>query len=497
LQQLDNLFSAALRSNYTAAFFGSTQWESALKPEWGYQAAFPPEQPANDVADATLNFLKKKSANFTLVQLSAMSYTQSVYGTRSTEFRLSRESLNTALTRLTSDDQIDLNRTTVIITGDWDTLIKAGDRWVVPLLMVGQAVQPGDWIWGRQEDVAPTVAALLGIEIPRHNQGRFMTGALAIPPLDMAEKLLALVEQRQTLARGYRARLGLPLPIAVNDPLAVDAEKSVKVAVQDYRLGLYDDIEGVIDPVLRYSRTDMAQAREEWFAQARVQRGILAVVLVLIPLAFLVFRRSLLSWIAFGGALLASALPYIFYLLQGRSFSFNSARLDVVREGSLWRTGFALLVALILLVLAFDWIEKRQRKLVGRVDLDYTVITGLRRPPFPFGRLLLLSAYLLGWLLYFSGWVWWCWYYWRLGTFGPFGPSNSPVPPELTGSFLQFLSFSHVTGFLLWMLVAPLVLVIIYFIKLRTLGDGSSDEEDRDILEKSRSHSTGKGIIKA
>ncbi|NWJ46352.1 MAG: hypothetical protein HXX08_10785 [Chloroflexi bacterium] len=496
LEQVDNLFAASLRSNNTTAFFGSAQWQSALKPEWGYQAAFPVEQPSNDVADAVLNFLKKKSANFTLVQLSAMGYAANAFSSNSPEFSQARESLNTALIRLTSDDQIDLSRTTVLITGDWDTLIKAGDRWAIPLLMVGQAVQPGDWIWGKQEDVTSTIAALLGIEMPRQNMGRILTGMLSIPPVDMAEKLLALVDQRQNLSRAYRARLGLPLPIAVNEPLAVDAEKSVKVASQDYRLGLYDDIEGVIDPVLRYTRNDMGQAREEWYAQARLQRGVLSLVLVLIPLGYFFYRRSLLLWLAFGAALAASALPYLFYAFQGRSFSFNTARLEALRDSSIWRAGFSLLVALVLLALAFDWVERRQQKLVGRVDLDYTVITGLRKAPFPVARLFMACVYLLGGLLYFSAWVWWAWYYWRTGIFGPFGQTNPPLPPDLSSSFLQFMSLNHTTGFLIWMLFAPAIFIVIFWLKRRLLGEGSSEEESHDILAKSRARSTGKDIIK-
>jgi len=489
LQQMDNLFTAAKRSRNTTAFFGSPDWQATLSPDWGYQAAFPTEQPPNDVADAVLNFLKKKSANFTLVQLSAMDYAQRTFGPSSETLRSARESLNTAISRLTSDDQIDLNRTTVIVTGDWDTLRRAGDRWTIPLLMVGQAVQPGEWSWGRQEDVAPTIAALLGIEIPRNSQGRILSNTLSIPPIDMAEKMLALVEQRQSLGRAYRARLGLALPIAVNDPQAVDAEKSTRVAVQDYRLGLYDGIEAVVDPVLRYTRNDMTQAREEWFAQARTQRLVLAIVLAALPVAFLFYRRSLKLWLAFVAALVAAALPYLFFVLQGRSFAFNSSRLDALREGSLWRTGFGLLAGLLIVAAAFDWIERRSQRRAGWVDLQYSVITGLRKIPFPFGGLFRLCIYLAFWLVYFSGWLWWLLYYWRYGYFGPIVPENQPVPADFNGSYLQFVALSNLFGFMVWLLIAPLVLFFIVFLKRRLLGDGTNDEEE-DTLVKSRKIAT-------
>lgn len=497
LEACGNLLVCLKRSKNTTAFFGTTDWYEAINPGWlDYYAAFPSDQPASDVGDAAVNFLKKKSANFSLIQFSALNRAENDYGYNSPEALLARQSLNETLLRLTDPREIELNRTTVIITGDWDNTVQAGDRWTVPMLMVGQAVQPGDTFWGRQEDVASTVSALLGVQIPRPNQGRILTTALSMPAVDLAEKMLALVEQRRSLATAYRLRLGLPLPIAFNDALAVDADKSLRVAIQDYRLGSFDNVESVVDPVLRYTRQDMALAREEWFSQSRGQRALIAGGLLLIPLLALLVWRSGLALLALLGAAVSAALPYFFYIAQGRSFAFSNASPEALREDSLWRSGLALAAGLILPALLFDWAERRRRRVTGRVYLDYTLIAGLRVPRFPFRRLFACCFLMLGWLVYFSGLVWFAWYYWRFDLVSLTEAGNTPVLPEFSAAFFQLFALDHLLGFALWMSLAPLVLAGLLALKRRLVGDGEkSHDEDFDLLK--RPHPDSGVVIKA
>ncbi len=492
-----NLLTCVKRSKNTTAFFGTTDWYDVLRPEWlDYFAGFPIEQPATDVGDAALNFLKKKSANFTLVQFTALGHAETEYGYNSPEALAARQNLNEALTQMLDPQEVELNRTTVIVTGDWDNAVQTGDRWTVPLLMIGQAVQPGDSFWGRQEDIASTTAALLGVEIPRANQGRILTTALAMPPVDLAEKMLALVEQRRTLAQAYRLRLGLSLPLATNDPLAIDAEKSLRVAIQDYRLGSYDNVESVVDPVLRNTRQDMALAREEWFSQGREQRALIAGALLLIPFVALLIWRSGLAFLALLGAATTAFLPFFFYLAQGRQFAFGTTSLDILREDSLWRSGLALAAGLILPALLFDWVERRRRHITGRVDLGYSVMVGLRVPPFPFRRLFACCFLMLCWLVYFSVLVGFAWFYWRYGLSGLPSVGDTPVLPEFSAVYALFFMLNHLLGFVLWMGLAPLALAILFALKRRLVGDGEKRmDEEFDILKQP--HPDSGIIIKA
>jgi hypothetical protein len=496
LGQFDNLFAAVKRNKFTTAFFGTNDWFTALPPNLlDAYTAFDPRQPASDITGHALDFLKKKSANFTLVQLNALSRVHKDFGSNSPEVLQARQDLNSSLTRLIGGE-LDLRSTTLIITGDFDEGVKAGDRWTVPLIMLGQAVQPGDKIWGRQEDITSTIAALLGVEVPRHNQGRILSGLLAMPPVDHGEKFLALVEQQQALNIAYRNRLNLVLPLAINDPLAKNAEDNIKAARKNYQLGSYEGIEQVLDPALRYTRADMEDARQEWFGQVRWQRAILSVVLLALPLLLLLIWRSALALLAAGSALLAAAVPYGIYWLQGRGFSFNATSLPTLMETAPWRAAVGVLIALLIPTFFFDWTERRRIRRFGRVDLSYQQIADLRRPPFPVGRLFACCALLLGWLAYFSGFIWLVWYYWRFGYFGPL-VGQPPLLPDTSASFLEFLALSNLLGFSLVMLPAPLALMGLYWLKRRFRGNNldEEEEEEQDILQKPRPGAEA-GIVK-
>lgn len=494
LQTYDNLFATVRRSQFTTALFGTSEWYEAIPTAaLDFYTTFDPRQPATDVTDNALNFLKKKSANFTVIQFSSLAQAIRDYGYNSPQALEARQNLNTALQRLTSDE-IELPQTTLLITGDLDETYKAGDRWVAPLVMVGQAVQPGDKIWGRQEDLASTIAALLGVEIPRHNQGRILSPMLSMPAIDQGEKSLALVEQRLALATSYRVLLGLTLPLAVNDPSAVEAEKNLKVAQQNYRLGSYEGIEGAVDPIIRYTRSDMESARQEWFSLSRWQRAILAVVLLALPLLLLLIWRSAMALVAIFGALLASSLPYAIYLAQGRSFNFNSISLNALQETSLLRSGIALFAGLLIPLLFFDWAENRRKRRSGRIDLKFEQMAGLRKQPFPFNRLFVCCALMLGWLVYFSGLIWLIWYYWRFGYFAPF-MGQPALLPDHSASFLQFFALNHLLGFALWMIPAPLLLAVLYWFKRKSQGRKSEEAPARK--SKKRQATTETSIVKA
>ncbi|MBN9388458.1 MAG: hypothetical protein J0I20_10430 [Chloroflexi bacterium] len=499
LGQFDNLFAAVKRSNFTTAFFGTNDWFNAVPPDLlDAYTAFDPRQPASDIVGRALDFIKKKSANFTVVQLNSVNRAQTDYGYNSNQAIQARQDLNNALAKLVGGD-LDLHSTALLITGDFDESVKAGDRWTVPLVMLGQAVQPGDKIWGRQEDITSTIAALLGVEIPRHNQGQILGSLLAMPAIDRGEKYLALAEQQQALDIAYRNRLNLVLPLAVNDSQALDAEKNVKVARQNYQSGSYDGIPTLVSAVVRYVHSDMQDASEEWFGAVRWQRAILAVVLLALPLLLLLIWRSPLALLAAGAALVAAVVPYGIYVLQGRSFDFNATSLAALLETAPWRAAIGVAVGLLIPTLFFDWTERRRIKRYGRIDLRYQQIADLRQDKFPVRRLFTCCALMLGWLAYFSGFVWFVWYYWRFGYFGPL-VGQPALLPDTNSNFLEFFALGNLWGLAWAMLAAPPLLMGLYWIKRSFRGElldkeVEIEEEELDILQQQRPGAEA-GIIK-
>jgi hypothetical protein len=100
---------------------------------------------------------------------------------------------------------VDLDRDTIVIVADHGHTDRGGHGGLepeavqVPLVMAGAGVRPGATIEGAQlQDVAPTVARLLGLPPPGHALGRTLVEALAIDDGTRA-RIVA-----QDLARGAR-----------------------------------------------------------------------------------------------------------------------------------------------------------------------------------------------------------------------------------------------------------------------------------------------------
>ena len=100
---------------------------------------------------------------------------------------------------------LDLRRDTVIVTSDHGHLPGGGhggaedDVVRVPLVMAGAGIKPDALIAGaRLVDIAPTVAALLGIPAPGHGFGRTLVEALDVP--EHAARALALADTRRLAA---------------------------------------------------------------------------------------------------------------------------------------------------------------------------------------------------------------------------------------------------------------------------------------------------------
>src|SRR6185503_3103171 len=90
---------------------------------------------------------------------------------------------------------IDFTRDAVIVTADHGHVAPGGHGGIepevshVPLILVGAGIVPGAHANdARLIDVAPTIAALLGIPAPGHAEGRTLTELLALSPAAAARR---------------------------------------------------------------------------------------------------------------------------------------------------------------------------------------------------------------------------------------------------------------------------------------------------------------------
>jgi 2,3-bisphosphoglycerate-independent phosphoglycerate mutase len=124
-----------------------------------------------------------------------------LYGTDSPQYRAATARVDDQLRR--GLQGVDLRRDTIIVTADHGHIKKGGHGGTepavleVPLIIAGAGVRPGALVRrARLIDIAPTVAALLGVPAPGHGLGRTLLEALTFAP-EVAANLQRIDEERR------------------------------------------------------------------------------------------------------------------------------------------------------------------------------------------------------------------------------------------------------------------------------------------------------------
>ncbi len=156
---------------------------------------------------------------FALVELDAADEAGHGWGAASREYAQAVAAADAHVRELAGS--LDLTRATLVVTADHGHVPEGGHGGPeeavmhVPLVMAGQGVRAGIRGTCRQIDIAPTVAALLGLPVPAANQGRPLVDALALDPAGRLEVLRRVLAQRASFLSAYAARLGAPAPANV------------------------------------------------------------------------------------------------------------------------------------------------------------------------------------------------------------------------------------------------------------------------------------------
>jgi hypothetical protein len=167
-----------------------------------------------------------------------------------------------------------------------------------PFVLAGAGVKPGQFPDIQQVDVAPTVAALLGLNIPASAQGKVQTDMLMLTGEQNAALHDASAYQQIQLYNAYVPAIG---------------GKPAKVLVHPDQ-----------NPVDDYERA-MDAVKVERLNTERILRFVLAIIIALMPIAILIWMRSVkVAW------LLGSAVSYVllfnfgYAVIAGRTYSLSS-----------------------------------------------------------------------------------------------------------------------------------------------------------------------------
>ncbi|MBI5876699.1 MAG: alkaline phosphatase family protein [Chloroflexi bacterium] len=298
--QMDSIFAAAKRKGYTTALGGTPTWQTLLPGVWD-TALVAPDPPnahmdtaavtaQNDQIEAnSLRILKEQNPNLTLIYFSDPDNASHGYGVFGPQGQAAAQSIDARVGRIIAT--LDLNTTTVLFTSDHGHIARGGhagddpEVMIVPLIAAGRGIVPGAYPAGRQADVAPTIAALLGSSFPADNQGTALFDMLSMGPNALAART---VDWASEIAARYDSIVKV---IGVTPPghPALD-EARLRLAMRD-TTGAIASAQAEVDT----ARSLAGAVREGRLLQERLARTPLLLLLVA-PLAIYVWFMRRMQW---------------------------------------------------------------------------------------------------------------------------------------------------------------------------------------------------------
>ncbi|TLN28084.1 hypothetical protein FDZ74_00870 [bacterium] len=298
----DNLFSAAKRAGLKTAVSGY-YWFEKLIPQSAVDNSFytPGEDSVADraVVDAALPWLADPAIQLVLIHIDQVDYAgHHEGGPVSPAWDAAARRADDLLAEIVA--RLDLSRDTLLVTSDHgqiDAGGHGGDDPVVlvePFVLAGAGVKPGRYGDIQMVDIAPTLAALLGTNLPASAQGEVLGRMLALPAQTRTALPTATQAQQSALLQAYSTAMRISAP----------AMGRADVAAYQFAL-----------EALRDARV----------TRERLPRIALSILLGLIPLVVLFLkRRSGSAWFL-GGAILFQLLFHFRYaVLDGKVYSLSS-----------------------------------------------------------------------------------------------------------------------------------------------------------------------------
>ncbi|HVR70535.1 MAG TPA: alkaline phosphatase family protein [Vicinamibacteria bacterium] len=308
------------------------------------------------MGETTRALLRDKRPHLFLMDYTIADEAGHGWGAASEQYRAAAGAVDGEIGKLAGE--IDLGRAVLVVTSDHGHTASGGhggpeeDVTRVPLVMVGGPVRAGTHGECEQVDVAPTIAALLGVAVPASNQGRPLLDFLAIAP-DAREAILqAVYEQRSRFVAHYVARLN-GRTAAGGDPAPAPAA-------------------GPPDAGLRGLAREAEEAKRERMSQEARRRllVLMAVVALIAGAGFGLRAAGVAPPGGFALAVLAGTGAAVFYFLlfraAGLQYSFSAVNRDEALD-RFFLTNMVLAVAACALAtaLAAGWLARR----LGRVPL--------------------------------------------------------------------------------------------------------------------------------
>ena len=322
----DDIFSSAHRFGLRTAISGYN-WFEKLVPQTAVDASYYTSgEDANADQAVVQAALPMLSGNFQLllIHLDQVDYAGHYQGgPLDPRWNAAAKRVDRELQQIVA--AMNLHQATVIVLSDHGQINRGGHggpepvTLLEPFVMAGAGVRSGPLYPDvAQVDVAPTVAALLGTNIPASSEGLVQTAMLNLSPEYTTKIHASEIAQKARLYKSYTVAINSQ-PIRPPDP---DNPFSYVIAMDSARAN--------------------RQARE------RVWRNVTALVLAVLPIYFLVVSgKKGLLWLVGGALIYVFVFNFRYAVIDGRTYSLSSV------DSQTWLITYTAITALIALIIGW------------------------------------------------------------------------------------------------------------------------------------------------
>jgi hypothetical protein len=235
----DNVFSSAKRHGLRTAVSGYYWFEQLIPKDALDIGYFTPEEDHladRAVVDAAIPWLESREYDLILVHLDQVDYAgHHEGGPQGEDWEKAASRVDALLAEIVAE--MDLSEDVLVISSDHGQIDQGGhgghDAVTLeePFIMVGKGVKSGVYGDISMVDVAPTLAALTGINLPATTQGRVLTDMLFMPSNTITNLKSETARQQSQLVAAYANAIGQTLPEEATNA-------SANITVQEYQQAL-------------------------------------------------------------------------------------------------------------------------------------------------------------------------------------------------------------------------------------------------------------------
>ena len=230
----DNIFSSAHRLGKKTAVSGFNWFEKLIPQEAvdaGFYTAGEDKVADRAVLDAALPWVQSGDYQLILIHIDQVDYAgHHEGGPQSENWTAAAARADALLGEILS--KMDLSRDVIFVCSDHGQIDPGGHGGqdavvlVEPFVLAGKGIANGDFGDVNMSDVAPTLAAIMGINIPAAAQGQVRSEMISGLSEDVVAELpLISARQQSLLLKAYSDAIGVPVSEA---DIKVDANKTVQ-----------------------------------------------------------------------------------------------------------------------------------------------------------------------------------------------------------------------------------------------------------------------------